>query len=46
MIQVQFDAIEDEYNVSTLRLSDGVYVVNVSSDTNPTAKSQKVIVKN
>ncbi|WP_179335174.1 T9SS type A sorting domain-containing protein [Winogradskyella costae] len=46
MIQVQFDAIEDEYNVSTLRLSDGVYVVNVSSDINPTAKSQKVIVKN
>ncbi|SDI50583.1 T9SS type A sorting domain-containing protein [Winogradskyella thalassocola] len=46
MIQVRFDAVEDLYNLSTLRLSDGVYVVNVTSHANTTAKSQKIIVKN
>ncbi|WP_178984989.1 T9SS type A sorting domain-containing protein [Winogradskyella helgolandensis] len=46
IIQLNVDAIEDDYNLSTLQLSDGVYVVNVSSHANTTAKSQKVIIKN
>ncbi|WP_179319657.1 T9SS type A sorting domain-containing protein [Winogradskyella helgolandensis] len=46
IIQLNVDAIEDDYNLSTLQLSDGVYVVNVSSHANTTAKSQKIIVKN
>lgn len=46
LIQTNVDAIEDEYIIPTLRLSDGVYVVNVSTKSNTKAKSQKVIVKN
>ncbi|EPR73745.1 hypothetical protein ADIWIN_1382 [Winogradskyella psychrotolerans RS-3] len=46
IIQLNVDAIEDNYNLSTLRLSNGVYVVNVTSQANTTAKSQKVIIKN
>lgn len=46
ILQSNFDAIEDEYTLSTLRLSDGVYVVNISSEANTKAKSQKIIVKN
>lgn len=46
VIQAHFDSVENEYNLSTLRLSDGVYVVNVSSQADTKAKSQKIIVKN
>lgn len=46
MIQVHFDAVETQYNLSTLRLSDGVYVVNISTQTTTNATSQKIIVKN
>lgn len=44
ILQANFDAIENQYDLSTLRLSDGVYVVNVSSLSK--TKSQKIIVKN
>ena len=44
--QLQLTAIENNYNLPTLRLSDGVYVVNVAFNSNTEAISQKIIVKN
>ncbi|NRD20338.1 T9SS type A sorting domain-containing protein [Winogradskyella eckloniae] len=38
--------ISDHYNVATASISDGVYVVKVSTAANTTLKSQKIIVKN
>lgn len=46
ILQTSYDTIEAQYNLSTLRLSDGVYVVNVITRTNTKTQSQKVIVKN
>ncbi|MBU2927249.1 T9SS type A sorting domain-containing protein [Winogradskyella psychrotolerans] len=46
IFQSNVDTIESEYEISTLQLSDGVYVVNVSTQTNTKSKSQKVIIKN
>ncbi|BAO77107.1 hypothetical protein WPG_2877 [Winogradskyella sp. PG-2] len=40
-----YDSVLDRYVLSTTDLSDGVYVVNVRSNTNA-VKSQKIIVKN
>ena len=45
MINGQYDAVSNRYELSTVDLSDGVYIVNVTSNTN-TVKSEKVIVKN
>jgi len=46
ILQANFDAIKNKYDLSTLRLSDGFYVVNVATNSNTKAKSQKIIVKN
>lgn len=46
VLQSDFDAIEEAYNLSTINLNDGVYIVNVSLDASSIAKSQKVIIKN
>ncbi|MFK7832674.1 MAG: T9SS type A sorting domain-containing protein [Winogradskyella sp.] len=46
IMQSNFDSVESQYNVSTMRLSDGVYVVNVASKDSTKTKSQKVIIKN
>jgi len=46
ILQTNFDAIKNKYDLSTLRLSDGFYVVNVATNSNTKAKSQKIIVKN
>ncbi|MDP5082502.1 MAG: T9SS type A sorting domain-containing protein, partial [Winogradskyella sp.] len=40
-----FDTILNRYEFSTIDLSDGVYIVNVTSNTSA-VKSQKIIVKN
>lgn len=45
MINGLYDAVSNRYELSTVDLSDGVYIVNVTSNTN-TVKSEKVIVKN
>ena len=45
MLNVHYDAVLNRYEISTTDLSDGVYVVNVKSNSN-TVKSQKIIVKN
>ena len=42
----QYDTVLERYTLSTLDLSDGVYVVNVMSNTTTAVKSQKIIVKN
>ncbi|WP_178987951.1 T9SS type A sorting domain-containing protein [Winogradskyella schleiferi] len=46
ILKGNYNAIEEQYNLSTLNLSDGVYVVNVSMYSNTKAKSKKIIVKN
>lgn len=46
ILKSDFDSVSEKYNLSTLRLSDGVYVVNVLSNSNTAVKSQKIIVKN
>ncbi|MBU2921447.1 T9SS type A sorting domain-containing protein, partial [Winogradskyella psychrotolerans] len=46
ILQANFDAVKNKYDLSTLRLSDGFYVVNVATNSNTKAKSQKIIVKN
>ncbi|MBO6880795.1 T9SS type A sorting domain-containing protein [Winogradskyella sp.] len=45
MLNNQYDSVSNRYELSTVDLSDGVYIVNVTSNTN-TVKSEKVIVKN
>jgi hypothetical protein len=45
LLNGNYDAVLNRYELSTTNLSDGVYVVNVKSKTNA-IKSQKVIVKN
>jgi len=45
MLNLHYDAVLNRYEISTTDLSDGVYVVNVKSNSN-TVKSQKIIVKN
>ena len=45
LLQGVFDAMLNRYELSTAGLSDGVYVVNVVSQTSA-VKSQKIIVKN
>ncbi|WP_439152156.1 T9SS type A sorting domain-containing protein [Winogradskyella sp.] len=45
LLKGQYDAVLERYTLSTVDLSDGVYVVNVMSNSN-TVKSQKIIVKN
>ncbi|MFC0604838.1 T9SS type A sorting domain-containing protein [Winogradskyella pulchriflava] len=45
MLNSQYDVVSNRYELSTVDLSDGVYIVNVTSNTN-TVKSEKVIVKN
>ncbi|WP_369992873.1 T9SS type A sorting domain-containing protein [Winogradskyella sp.] len=45
MINGQYDSVSNRYELSTVDLSDGVYIVNVTSKSN-TVKSEKVIVKN
>ena len=44
MINGLYNSILDRYTLSTSNLSEGVYMVNVTSDTN-TVKSEKIIVK-
>ncbi|WP_179020145.1 T9SS type A sorting domain-containing protein [Winogradskyella forsetii] len=46
ILKVDYDAIEAQYDLSTINISDGVYVVNVSTNTSTKAKSKKIIVKN
>ena len=46
LLQSNFDTIDVQYNLSTLRLSDGVYVVNVVTHESNKAISKKIIVKN
>ena len=45
LLQGTYDAVLRHYALSTSGLSDGVYVVNVKSNTNAD-KSQKIIIKN
>ncbi len=45
LLQGSYDAALNRYELSTTSLSDGVYVVNVKSNTRA-VKSQKIIVKN
>lgn len=46
ILKGDYDTVETQYSLSTALISDGVYVVNVSSHTSTKAKSQKIIVKN
>lgn len=46
ILQTKVDTIKNEYEISTLRLSNGVYVVSVSTQTSKEAQSQKIIIKN
>lgn len=43
--QLHFKETQEQYHVSTVHLIDGVYVVNVISDSGKTTTSQKIIVK-
>jgi hypothetical protein len=45
LLNGNYDAVLNRYELSTTNLSDGVYVVNINSKTTA-IKSQKVIVKN
>ena len=45
LLNGNYDTVLNRYELSTVDLSDGVYIVNVKSNTNA-IKSQKVIVKN
>ena len=45
MLLNQYDSISDRYELSTIDLSDAVYVVKVTSNSN-VIKSEKIIVKN
>jgi hypothetical protein len=45
LLQGHYDNILERYILSTENLSDGVYVVNVISESN-TVKSEKIFVKN
>ncbi|WP_299364240.1 T9SS type A sorting domain-containing protein [Winogradskyella sp.] len=44
MINKAYSSVLNQYELSTAKLSDGVYIVNVTSDAN-TVKSKKIIVK-
>lgn len=46
VLNLPFSSINETYNISTINLSNGVYVVNVASNNSTTVKSQKIIVKN
>ncbi len=45
LLNGNYDSVLNRYELSTVNLSDGVYIVNVKSNTNA-IKSQKIIVKN
>lgn len=45
MLNNQYDSVSNRYDLSTINLSDAVYVAKVTSSTN-TIKSEKIIVKN
>ena len=44
MLNELYDSVSNRYKLSTVDLSDGVYIVNVTSKAN-TVKSEKIIVK-
>ena len=44
MLNELYDSVSNRYKLSTIDLSDGVYIVNVTSKAN-TVKSEKIIVK-
>lgn len=46
LLQNSYTNVSDRYEMSTSQLSDGVYIVNVLSNSNSAIKSQKIIVKN
>jgi hypothetical protein len=46
LLQNKYDTVLNRYELSTTKLSDGVYVVNVLGEVNNTVKSQKIIIKN
>lgn len=45
MLNNNYETVQNRYELSTFDLSEGVYIVNVTSNAN-TVKSQKIIVKN
>lgn len=44
MLNQAYDSVSNRYELSTVNLSEGVYVVNVTSNSN-TVKSEKIIIK-
>ncbi|MHA7842514.1 MAG: T9SS type A sorting domain-containing protein [Winogradskyella sp.] len=44
MLNQAYDSVSNRYKLSTVNLSDGVYVVNVTANSN-TVKSEKIIIK-
>lgn len=44
MLNQLYDSVSNRYQLSTIDLSDGVYIVNVTSKAN-TVKSEKIIIK-
>ena len=44
MLNQLYDSVSNRYQLSTVNLSDGVYIVNVTSKANA-VKSEKIIIK-